>query len=60
MRATEDRIIRRRAERRNRGLPENDTLPNRLRLLPQSLRAMMFGTPVHVQTHTIESELIDP
>src|SRR5437867_1244898 len=37
----------------------SDTFLNRLRLLPQSLRAMTTGRPVQMQMHTIESDLID-
>ena len=37
----------------------SDTFLNRLRLLPQTLRAATTGKPVQMQMHTIESELID-
>ena len=37
----------------------SDTFLKRLRLLPQSLRAMTTGRPVQMQMHTIESDLID-
>ncbi len=36
----------------------SDTFLNRLRLLPQSLRAMTTGRPVQMQMNTIESDLI--